>query len=511
MHRPLRLAAATLALALLHGPMPAQAQAPAASMPPLRVGLLSDIDTLDPVMSNTIAGRSVLQALCDKLIDIDADLRFVPRLATAWEWSEDQKVLTLRLRAGVTFHDGEPFNAEAVRFNIERALTMPGSRRRSEVVAIEQVEVAEPLVARLHLRAPFAPLLSQLADRAGMMVSPKAAQAPGATFGTRPVCSGPFALVAHVPQDRIELRRFEQHWDATNVRFGSVVFRPVPDSTVRLLNLRAGSLDLIERVAANDVAEVRRDNRLRYAESTGLGFTSIIVNTGSAPRAQNPLGRDARVRQAFDMAIDREALNQVAFAGANRPGNQSVAPNSPFYFPGERMRPRDLAGARRLLAEAQAENLRVDLMVPNTTEFMQVAEIIQAMVKEAGFDLRIDATELATAARRMTGGDFQAFLIGWSGRLDPDGNIYAFNHCQGTNNDSKFCDPRVDIALDAARATTDQARRIAHYHEAATIYLPARHRLYLFHESWRFAHSARLQGFRAPPDGILRIPGLGLN
>ncbi|NGM21567.1 ABC transporter substrate-binding protein [Roseomonas stagni] len=477
----------------------------------LRIGLASDIDTLDPVLSNTIAGRSVLTALCDKLLDVDVNLNFVPRLAERWAWSEDRRALTLTLRQGATFHDGSPVDAEAVRFSLNRAATLPSSRRRSEIAEISAIEVPDARTVVLRLSAPSAPLLAQLADRAGMVMSPTALQAAGNDFARAPICSGPFAFVAQVPQERIDFRRFPGHWNAAEVKVESVSFRPIPDSTVRILNLRSGSLDLVERVAANDVAGLRRDTRLRYAEARGFGFTSIIANVGNGPRAQNPFGQDARLRQAFDLALDRDALNQVVFEGANTPGNQPIPPGSPFYAPSFPMAPRDVAAARRLLAEAGQPAPQVTMLVPNIPEFRQMAEVMQAMVRDAGFDLRIEVRELATAAGMMNRGEFQAFLIGWSGRVDPDGNIFAFNHCRGANNDSKFCDPRVDAALEAARASVEPAERARHYAAALGIALPDRHRIYLVHEGWRFAHAARLSGFRALPDGIMRLEGVTLN
>ncbi|WP_439548796.1 ABC transporter substrate-binding protein [Falsiroseomonas sp.] len=477
----------------------------------LRIGLASDIDTLDPVLSNTIAGRSVLTALCDKLLDVDQNLNFVPRLAESWAWSEDRRALTLTLRAGATFHDGTPVDAEAVRFSLTRAATLPSSRRRSEIAEIAAIEVTHPRTVVLRLSAPSAPLLAQLADRAGMVMSPTAVQVAGNDFARAPICSGPFAFAAQVPQERIDLRRFPGHWNAAEVKVENVSFRPIPDSTVRVLNLRSGTLDLVERVAANDVAPLRRDTRLRYAEARGFGFTSIIANVGNGARAQNPFGQDARLRQAFDLALDREALNQVVFEGANTPGNQPIPPGSPFYAPSFPMAPRDVAAARRLLAEAGQPSPQVTMLVPNIPEFRQMAEVMQAMVRDAGFDLRIEVRELATAAGMMNRGDFQAFLIGWSGRVDPDGNIFAFNHCRGANNDSKFCDPRVDASLEAARASVEPAERARHYATALGIALPDRHRIYLVHEGWRFAHATRLSGFRALPDGIMRLEGISLN
>jgi peptide/nickel transport system substrate-binding protein len=171
----------------------------------LRVGLAEDPDVLDPSLARSFVGRIVFAGLCDKLFDIDEKLAIVPQLATSYQWSADSKALTLKLRQGVTFHDGEKFDAAAVKFNIERHKTMPGSNRRGELAPVASVDVIDPATVRLNLSAPFSPLLAQLADRAGMMVSPKAAQAEGDKFGAKPVCSGPFRFVERVAQDRIVL------------------------------------------------------------------------------------------------------------------------------------------------------------------------------------------------------------------------------------------------------------------------------------------------------------------
>src|SRR2546423_4411008 len=140
----------------------------------LRIGLAEDPDILDPTLARTFVGRIVFAALCDKLFDLDEKLNIVPQLATGYQWSPDYKALTLKLRPGVTFHDGEKFDAAAVKFNIERHKTMAGSNRRGELAPVSSVDGIDAATVRLNLTAPFSPLLAQLADRAGMMVSPKA-------------------------------------------------------------------------------------------------------------------------------------------------------------------------------------------------------------------------------------------------------------------------------------------------------------------------------------------------
>src|SRR6202795_3994474 len=184
------------------------ATVPASAQGVLRIGLNDDPDALDPTISRAYVGRLVFASLCDKLFDVTPDLRIVPQLAMSYEWAADNRSVVLKLRPGVKFHDGEPFNAEAVRFNIERHINTTGSFRKTEIGQITSVDVLNDTTVRLNLSEPLVPLLAALTDRAGMMVSPKAAKALGDKFGTRPVCAGPYRFVERVAQGKIVFERF---------------------------------------------------------------------------------------------------------------------------------------------------------------------------------------------------------------------------------------------------------------------------------------------------------------
>src|SRR5919106_3708355 len=185
----------------------------------LRIGLAEDPDILDPTMARTFVGRVVFAGLCDKLFDLDEKLNVVPQLATSYQWSSDNKSLTIKLREGVTFHDGEKMDAQAVKYNLDRHKNMKGSNRRGELAVVSSVDAVDPSTVRINLAAPFAPLLAVLTDRAGMMVSPKAAEAAGEKFGAKPVCSGPFRLVERIAQDRIVVERFPNYWNKGQIHF----------------------------------------------------------------------------------------------------------------------------------------------------------------------------------------------------------------------------------------------------------------------------------------------------
>jgi peptide/nickel transport system substrate-binding protein len=478
----------------------------------LRIGLAEDPDVLDPTLARTYVGRIVFASLCDKLFDIDEKMNVVPQLALSHTVSPDGKTVTIKLRPGVKFQDGDPLNAEAVKFNIERHLTMPGSFRKAEIAQVERAEVVDPLTVRLVLKAPFAPLIAQLTDRAGMMVSPKAAKALGDKFGTAPVCAGSYKFVERVPQDRIVLERFKDYWDAKRVHIDRIVYRPIQDSTVRLANLKSGQLDLLERLLATDVGEVKKDAKLKLATGTEMGYQGITLNVANGEKANAPLGKDWRVREALELAIDRDAINQVVFNGLHKPDNQWVSIDSPYHMAKFPTPKRDVAKAKALLKEAGVTPpLTVDFMVPNNPESRAVAEVIQSMAAEAGFDMKIRVTEFATSLNEAEKGNFQAYFLAWSGRTDPDGNIFSFATCKGPLNYGRYCDPKIEELLTKARTVTPLAERKAIYEQAAADILPKGGIIYLYHRTLLFAHSPKLGGFKVMPDGLIRVTDLTLN
>jgi len=486
-------------------PMPGHAQT-------LRFGLAEDPDVLDPTLARTFVGRIVFAALCDKLFDVDDKLNIVPQLATGYEWSADHKALTLKLRRGVTFHDGEKFDAAAVKFNIERHKNMAGSNRRGELAPVTSVDVVDESTARLNLSAPFSPLLATLADRAGMMVSPKAAQAEGDKFGAKPVCSGPFRFVERVAQDRIVLERYPNYWNKSEIHLDKVVYLPIVDSTVRLANLRSGQLDIIERMAGSDVPSLKTDARFKVAKVTEIGYQGITINVGKSDLSQkNPLGKDAKVREAFELALDRDAIVQVAMDGEADAGNQWVAPSNSYYSGNVPIPKRDVVRAKALLAEAGVTHPSFTLVTPTTSDAQRIAQVVQAMVKDAGFDVKIQSTEFATSLDMADKGDFEAYVLAWSGRADPDGNLYNFDFCKAPLDYAGYCKPEVDELINRSRTAADPAERKKIYEQIAAIVLKDRPIVYLFHRHWLWAHTAKLSGLRTIPDGLVRVQGLKMN
>lgn len=472
----------------------------------LRIALQSDSDVLDPDQSRTFVGRIVYASLCDKLVDITPDLEIIPQLATAWETSDDGLAITMQLREDVVFHDGTPFNAEAVAANIERSQTMDESRRKSELKSITSTEVTGEFEIVMNLGAADATLMAQLADRAGMMLSPTAATAAGVDFGLNPVCSGAFSFTERVAQDKIVLTKFADYWNADAISFDSVTFLPIPDTTVRLANLQSGDVDMLERLAPTDLAQANGDESIVVNSAVSLGYQGITFNVDNGARGDNPWGNDKRLRQALSYAVDREALNQVVFDGAYATGNQSFPATSPWYNQSLPIEARDVEKAKSLLVEAGfPDGLELEVQVPNSTEPLAVMQVVQAMAAEAGIEIKLTSKEFATLLADQSAGSYTASQIGWSGRVDPDGNNHAFVTTDGGINDSKYSNPKMDELLNAARTAPTTAARKAIYDEAMVIMLDDLPRVFLYHQKWIWSHSAKMKGFTPYPDGMIRL------
>jgi peptide/nickel transport system substrate-binding protein len=407
-----------------------------------------------------------------------------------------------------------------VKFSLDRHREMKGSNRRSELASVASIEVLDPVTVQLRLKAPFAPLAAQLADRAGMPVSPAAAQKLGEKFGTAPVCVGPWQFVERVPQDRIVVEKSPHYFDQSTVKFDRIVFRIIPDDNVRLANLRSGDIDFMHLVSPTHAASLKKEAKFEVSSVTGIGYTGITINLrnkdGKPPKPAGdlgtPLANDPRVREALELAIDRDALNQVVWEGQYTPGCTPISPVSPFHDKGRKCPARDVARAKRLLADAGlGQGYGFELTVSNQPPERRTGEVIQGMAKEAGFNITIRPSEFASALNDDDAGKLQAFLVGWSGRVDPDANIHQFHTCQGSLNTTHACDETIDSLLNKAREVSDLGQRTQLYREAGEKFGARRNIIYLFHANYITAFPKNLKGYKAVPDGLIRVKGASWN
>jgi peptide/nickel transport system substrate-binding protein len=486
----------------------------------LTIALNQDPDIMDPTLARTYVGRIVFAHMCEKLFEVDENLNIRPQLAAELpRFTDGGKTVTIKLRSGVKFNDGTPMDAAAVKFSLDRHREMKGSTRKSELALVNEVEVVDPSTVRIRLSKPFVPIVAALAGRSGMPVSPAQARKLDDKFGTAPMCVGPWTMTERIAQDRIVVERSPHYFDPAQARFDKIVFRVIPDDNVRIANLRSGDVDVAQRVDPSDAASLRQEDKFAVVSVTGIGYDGITINihnkTGKhAPRGDlgTPLANDPRVREALELSIDREALNQVAWGGQFTPGCTPLPPNSPFFDKARKCPARDVARARKLLADAGlASGYGFEMTIVNNPQERRVGEIIQGMAKEAGFNIALRPAEFASALKESDAGEHAAFLIGWSGRVDPDAEIHQFHACGASLNQSNVCDEDLDALLNKAREVSDQKERFELYRRAMDRVAARRNVIYLYHRSYIVAMPKNLKGYRAVPDGLIRIKGVSWN
>ncbi|HYG60641.1 MAG TPA: ABC transporter substrate-binding protein [Symbiobacteriaceae bacterium] len=486
------------------------AKSPTPSTPPaaqpdviIRIGLNADPPKLDPHQSTALVDRQVFQSLFDRLVDVDKDLKIVPVLAEKWTISDDGKTYTFTLRQGVKFHDGTDFNAEAVKYNFDRmfdpALNSP---RKGEISALDKVTVVDANTVKMELKTPFAGFLYALTDRAGMMVSPTAAKAAGLDFLNNPVGTGPFKFKERVKGDSITLVRNDQYWQKGLPKAAGVVYKTVTDENVKLVNLQSGQLDVIDTVPAKQVPQLKTDNRVQISLGPSLQYQGLWINTTKAP-LNNKL-----VRQAVNAAIDREALVKVVFGEVAVPANSPFAPGTPANEGGA-IPKQDLALAKKLLADAGMPNgFSTTLKIAPSPVNQQIGQVLQSMLAEAGIKVEIQQEEFGQLLEKFGNANYDMGQLGWSGRPDPDGNIYNFFKTGTSNNYSKFSNATVDKLLDDARLPTDMAQRKVIYGDILKIVRDESPYLFLWHPLDVKGLGPSVKGFVPYPDGMIRTLNL---
>jgi peptide/nickel transport system substrate-binding protein len=479
----------------------------------LTIGLAEDPDALDPTLARTFVGRMVFLHMCEKLYDLNGRLQIVPQLAAAMPaLSGNKRRMTIRIRRGIRFNDGTPLNAQAVKVSLDRHRTLAGSARASEISPITSVDVVNNYTVRLNLNARYSPLTAQLADRAGMIMSPKQLDALGTRFASSPICVGPFKFTSRTAGDRIVLDKSQFYYARRKVKLNRIVFRIITDTSARAANLRAHDINVLDRIASTDLPAIRRDRSLRVLKATSIGYQGISINIGNKngigkpfDNVGTPLAARRALRQAFELSLDRRVINRVVFGGTVLPGCLPVPPGSPYYDARIKCPGRNVSRARALIRSTGVSTpVHVRLMIGTNQVQARFGQVIQSMAREAGFEVDLQPTEFVTALRRQDQGNYDTFAIGWSGRVDPDGNIYQFVHSKGSLNNLGWASGRMDLLLDNARkATTPKARKTL-YNAVFRVLRTELPLIYLYHDVNRHGVTANVKGVRLYGDGLIR-------
>jgi peptide/nickel transport system substrate-binding protein len=488
----------------------------------LTIALDSDPDALDPTLARTFVGRMVFLDMCEKLYDLNANLEIVPQLAAALPtFSADKKTVTIKLRKGIQFNDGTPFDATAVKKSLERDKTLPRSARASELSPVTSIDAPNATTVVLHLSDRYSPITAQLADRSGMIMSPKQLDALADKFATNPVCVGPFMFKDRVAGDHITLVKSPYYYDKKDVHLDSIVWKIITDPAARAANLRSHDVNVAEGIASTDLQSIAHDSSLRLFKSTSIGYQGITINIGNSKglgklpytNTGTAIAKSADLRQAFELALDRKVINKVVFGGTVNPDCFPVAPGTP-WFPATKGIPcnltADVKGAKAAFARSGASpGVTVHLMLGTDPVAARLGQVIQSMEKPIGINVVLDPTEFVTSLNREDAGNFETFAIGWSGRIDCDGNTFNFLETNGSQNDSGYSNPVVDRALTNQRKAATLKARLVSLHAALLQAAKDRPVIYLYHAVNRDAREKNVGGVQLFGDGLVRIAFAG--
>jgi peptide/nickel transport system substrate-binding protein len=446
-------------------------------------GLENDVSNLDPMLSGLFVDRNIHYAMYDSLVRVTPQGEIIGWLAEKWTTTDEGKTVTFNLRQGVKYHDGSVFDAESVKWNLERYINTKGSLRTGDLASVASVTVVDPATVKLTLKQAFSPLLGALVDRAGMMVSKKVVDAMGADFTLKPfkAGTGPFILTEAVKNDHYTLEKNPDWWgkDAAGNKLpfvDKIIVKPILEPDVRLTNLRTGDVQVLNGLAGKDVPAVKADPTLTYQDVGAFNFDSLIPN-----RSKGFIFEEPRYVKAVAMALDRDEL--LAKGPAQGVGLAGWGPISPAHFAFDAsFKPwpkADIEGAKKLVTEVGKGPLKFEFLVSSgNAATLQLAQLIQSQLAKADITADIKLmlfNEIVTTQDALKHAGMT--LIGWSGRLDPDGNTYDFVVTGTPNNDSGYVNAKVDDLMKQQRIESDPAKRKALLLQAQQIYVvddPAR-------------------------------------
>ena len=478
----------------------------------LNVGLDSDAVKLDPLLSTALVDRQVMLNMYDTLVRVDAQNKIQADLATDWKYNTPTQ-LVFTLRSDVKFQDGTPFNADAVVTNISRILNTQTSPRYSEISSVSSVQAVDATHVQFNLSKPFAPLLAALTDRAGMMISPAVLSSSAANLvnGVKNAGSGPFEFVEWVKGDHLTLQKNPNYWDksssgASLPYLDKIVYHPITNESVMYTNLQTGTIQVAEVLGATDIASAKNNPALTYKQVPALSFFGIMLNTKAAPFT------DIHARRAVSYGVNREEIVKSVLLNVGVPAQGPLSPASWAYSSSIAPYSYDPAKAKAELQQSGLSSLAFTLLIPSgSPATTQLAQFLQQELQAAGIKMTIKQETFATLLDDTASHNYQAALLGWSGRPDPDGNMYAWFHTGGGFNDMQYSNPQVDAALDAARASTSDTERATSYQQAETLMLQDAPYVFLYHGVSIQASTKNVQNFTLLPTGIMEFEQVSLS
>jgi peptide/nickel transport system substrate-binding protein len=420
----------------------------------LTIAYDTDVSNYDPTQGNSGNDHALLYPVYDTLVTYNNTLEPGPGLAESWE-TPDEKTIILKLRTGVTFHDGTAFDAEAVKFNLDRANS--AESKVSDLRSIESVEVVDPSTVKLNLKQPDSSIILALSDRSGMMVSPAAVEKFGADFAQNPVGTGPYKMVNWVRNGEIVFETNDKYWQEGLPYLDKLTVKIMPDENTRMNALKSGQVDFYWNVSPDNTQVLKNDKAVVMDSTMRVYLYNMYLNTKLAPFDKK------EVRQALQFAINREALVKALTFDQGKPGYQSFPEG--YWAAGSGLEiPYDPAKSKELLKQAGMDSVTFDMIVPASAFYQRLAEAIKGQVKEAGITINIQPMELTKGvALFFNEKEVPANLMAWTGRPDPQQTVNLFISGKGFYNTGQEATPEKEELITKAAASYDLKERAELY------------------------------------------------
>ncbi|WP_035445295.1 glutathione ABC transporter substrate-binding protein [Bacillus sp. UNC41MFS5] len=460
----------------------------------LTVVRLSDATKLDPAFITDIPSANIVyQKVYQTLIAPDKDFKIQPQLAKEWNVLNDT-TWEFKLQEGVKFHDGAPFNAEAVKTTFDRILDpKTESPQREKFSMIKEIKVVDDYTVQLLLEYPYAPLLSILASQEGSIISPKALKENPESLSQHPVGTGPFVFESWKTGQEISLKRNENYW-GKKPNIDRVVFKVVPEDATRLAMIETGEAHINDQVPVTEIERIEASDKMGLYRTEGLAVEYLGFNTKKKPFD------DVRVRKAISHGIEREAIIKGVYNNVGTLANVAMSPKVLGYSDKVKAYDYDLNEAKKLLKEAGYEKgLNVTLLTSDRKERINMAEVMQSQLKGIGINVKIQVMEYGAYIDMIEKGEHDMAIGGWGNATgDGDYNQYNLFHSasQGAaGNHFYYSNPEVDKMIESARKERDEQKRLKLYEEVMqkeiddAVYVPIRNYEHLA------AYSKNVSGF----------------
>jgi peptide/nickel transport system substrate-binding protein len=463
----------------------------------LFIGSTSEVSGFDPRVATDVPSFERINVILEPLAVFDSGLGLLPRLATAWETSDDGLQMTFTLREGVTFHHGRPFTSEDVRHTLETILDPEvGSPNRSLYLVIESIDTPDDYTVILNLSQPNAFLLNNLAR---LPIVPADLGADIDAFNMRPSGTGPYQFDTWVRDDRLVLSRFDDYWGGAG-ELAYLEFRVIPENSTRLLAFEAGEIDVTQgQLPPEELDRLEADPDFIIERTPGTGYTYLAFNTNVAPLD------DVRVRQALNHLIPREGIVDRVMAGNAFPGISMLLPTMPWFNPDVMRFDYDPERAQQLLEEAGVDfDEPFRLYTNDNAVRMQIAEILSFEFSRVGLTLEVNIEEFGAFLQRVQQtDDYDMFILGWGGQLDPDRATIRQFHSNpelGTANYTNYANPRVDELLEeGVRTDPTTEESFAIYQEISAIVVEESPYAFVFYTEETAAYHPWIDGWSVHP------------